>query len=95
MAVCDVYDALSSPRVYRKAWTPEAAMELLHREAGTKLDSRCVRALEKVVAELARERSDSRSLSAPAPAGAPFAPLVPQVATAFAAEPRRIDGQLG
>jgi HD-GYP domain-containing protein (c-di-GMP phosphodiesterase class II) len=95
MAVCDVYDALSSPRVYRKAWTPEAAMELLHREAGTKLDARCVTALEKVVAELAREGTESRGLPGPARAAASFAPLAPQVATAFAAEPRRIDGQLG
>jgi hypothetical protein len=53
LAVCDVYDALISTRVYREAWTHERAISLLHEEAGTKLDRRCVAALERV---LARER---------------------------------------
>jgi putative nucleotidyltransferase with HDIG domain len=33
LAVCDVYDALVSDRVYRPAWTPERALALLHDEA--------------------------------------------------------------
>jgi putative nucleotidyltransferase with HDIG domain len=50
LAVCDVYDALISNRVYRAAWTHEQAMALLHDEAGTKLDRRCVVALDRVLA---------------------------------------------
>jgi HD-GYP domain-containing protein (c-di-GMP phosphodiesterase class II) len=54
LAVCDVYDALISTRVYREAWTHDRALRLLHEEAGTKLDRRCVAALDRV---LARERT--------------------------------------
>jgi HD-GYP domain-containing protein (c-di-GMP phosphodiesterase class II) len=50
LAVCDVYDALISTRVYRDAFTHEQALALLHEEAGTKLDRRCVAALERVLA---------------------------------------------
>lgn len=50
MAVCDVYDALVSPRVYRDAWTHEDALALLHRDTGTAFDERCVAALERVLA---------------------------------------------
>jgi HD-GYP domain-containing protein (c-di-GMP phosphodiesterase class II) len=49
LTVCDVYDALVSPRVYRDAWTHEAAMALLHEETGTAFDARCVAALERVL----------------------------------------------
>jgi putative nucleotidyltransferase with HDIG domain len=49
LAVCDVYDALISNRVYREAWTHERAIALLHDEAGSKLDRRCVSALERVL----------------------------------------------
>jgi HD domain len=47
LAVCDVYDALVSDRVYRAAWTPERALALLHEEAG--YDQQVVKALERVV----------------------------------------------
>ena len=50
LAVCDVYDALRSERVYREAWTHERALGLLQEEAGTAFDARCVEALERVVA---------------------------------------------
>ena len=49
LAVCDVYDALVSPRVYRDAWPHERALALLRDEAGTRLDPRCVQALERVL----------------------------------------------
>jgi putative nucleotidyltransferase with HDIG domain len=49
LAVCDVYDALVSPRVYREAWTHDRALALLRDEAGTRLDARCVTALERVL----------------------------------------------
>jgi hypothetical protein len=54
LAVCDVYDALISKRVYREAWTHERAVALLREESGSSFDPSCVAALERV---LARERS--------------------------------------
>ena len=54
LAVCDVYDALRSTRVYREAWTHERAVALLRGAAGTEFDARCVDALERV---LGREQS--------------------------------------
>jgi putative nucleotidyltransferase with HDIG domain len=53
LAVCDVYDALISQRVYREAWTHERAVALLREESGSAFDPKCVAALERV---LARER---------------------------------------
>jgi putative nucleotidyltransferase with HDIG domain len=55
LAVCDVYDALRSDRVYREAWSHERAMSLLRDEAGTTLDARCVEALERVLDRVAPE----------------------------------------
>jgi putative nucleotidyltransferase with HDIG domain len=49
MGVCDVYDALMSTRVYRDAWSQERALALLHDEAGTAFDPRCVKALVRVL----------------------------------------------
>ncbi len=49
LTVCDVYDALVSDRVYRAAWTHAAALELLHGDAGTAFDPRCVVALEQLL----------------------------------------------
>jgi putative nucleotidyltransferase with HDIG domain len=51
LAVCDVYDALISRRVYRDAWSHERAVALLREESGTSFDARCVAALERVLAE--------------------------------------------
>jgi putative nucleotidyltransferase with HDIG domain len=50
LAVCDVYDALISRRVYRDAWTHEKAVALLREESGTSFDPKCVTALERVLA---------------------------------------------
>jgi HD-GYP domain-containing protein (c-di-GMP phosphodiesterase class II) len=50
LAVCDVFDALVSKRVYRDAWTPERALGLLRSETGTAFDANCVEALARVVA---------------------------------------------
>jgi putative nucleotidyltransferase with HDIG domain len=57
LAVCDVFDALLSKRVYRDAWRLEDALELISREAGTKFDPACVEALERVI----RREQDSES----------------------------------
>jgi putative nucleotidyltransferase with HDIG domain len=49
LGVCDVYDALISPRVYREAWPRARALALLRQGAGLEFDSRCVDALERVL----------------------------------------------
>jgi putative nucleotidyltransferase with HDIG domain len=49
MAVCDVFDALTSDRAYRQAWGIERALGLLRESAGSQFDAKCVHALEKVV----------------------------------------------
>ena len=54
LAVCDVYDALRSERVYRRAWAHDRALALLRDEAGTAFDARCVDALERVLAREGR-----------------------------------------
>ncbi len=48
LAVCDVYDALVSDRVYRAAWSPERALALL--QEPEQFDAACVAALEQVLA---------------------------------------------
>lgn len=49
IAVADVWDALTSDRVYRRAMSPERAREILVSEAGTKLDATCVAALLRII----------------------------------------------
>ena len=49
LALCDVYDALVSPRVYRPAWTVDDALALLREEAGTSFDPQCVEALMQIL----------------------------------------------
>jgi HD-GYP domain-containing protein (c-di-GMP phosphodiesterase class II) len=45
VTVADIFDALTSVRPYKNAWTNEAAFKELQKLAGSKLDSRCVIAL--------------------------------------------------
>jgi HD-GYP domain-containing protein (c-di-GMP phosphodiesterase class II) len=45
IAVADIFDALTSLRPYKKAWSNEAAFGLLRQLAGTRLDKECVEAL--------------------------------------------------
>ena len=69
LTVCDVYDALITPRVYRPAWSHERAMTLLHTDSGTAFDARCVDALEQVLAREAeatgREKSSRVRVAVP------------------------------
>jgi len=44
VAVADVYDALVSPRPYKKAWLEQEAQDYLHKNAGTQFDPICVEA---------------------------------------------------
>jgi HD-GYP domain-containing protein (c-di-GMP phosphodiesterase class II) len=72
LAVCDVYDALISKRVYRPAWSHEDAMALLRSESGTAFDERCVHALERVISGESATQPEQRAartpLRSPAPA---------------------------
>jgi HD domain-containing protein len=61
LAVCDVYDALISQRVYRPAWSSEDAMMFLRSEAGSSFDERCVAALERLV--LAEEHAATYAIA--------------------------------
>jgi hypothetical protein len=67
LAVCDVYDALVSSRVYRPAWGAQRALEHLRAEAGSAFDAKCVAALEQV---LAREQAPAVSAMSAAPSPA-------------------------
>ena len=48
VAVADVYDALTSERSYRKAWTHFEAMKYLKENKGTHFDPQCVDAWEQL-----------------------------------------------
>lgn len=51
VAVCDVYDALTSDRPYRSAWTKQQAIEYIRERSGTQFDPSVVNAfLQMVVA---------------------------------------------
>lgn len=50
IAVADMFDALTSSRAYRSAWTRERALEQVRQETGTHLDPACAAALERVSA---------------------------------------------
>jgi len=55
VAVADVWDALTSDRVYRQALSRAKAREIMVSEAGTKLDASCVNALMNVLDREERE----------------------------------------
>jgi putative nucleotidyltransferase with HDIG domain len=65
LAVCDVYDALISERVYREAWSPAQAFRTLAAEEGTGFDGRCVVALEDVIATAQERPARARVAAAP------------------------------
>jgi putative nucleotidyltransferase with HDIG domain len=48
-AVVDVYDALTSDRPYRKAWSKEEALKYIHEESGTHFDPQVVEAFLKTI----------------------------------------------
>lgn len=57
VAVADIFDALTSERPYKKAWSNKEAFQELQSLAGTKLDISCVNALcsnEKKIEEIQR-----------------------------------------
>ena len=52
VAVADVFDALTSKRTYKEAWSNEEALETLKQMAGEQLDKDCVRALIENIGEI-------------------------------------------
>lgn len=60
VAVADVFDALTSRRPYKEAWTNEKAFEFLHAMTGQKFDAQCVEALMENHAEVARIQQQYR-----------------------------------
>jgi len=55
LAVADVYDALTTSRAYRTAWTPAAALEELQRGAGSHFDPAVVAAFVEIADGLSEE----------------------------------------
>jgi diguanylate cyclase (GGDEF)-like protein/putative nucleotidyltransferase with HDIG domain len=55
MAAADVYDALTSSRSYRGAWTHERAVETINNDAGTHFDPRVVDAFNNVIHKVVQE----------------------------------------
>ena len=65
VAVADVFDALTSIRPYKKAWTFQSALEYVQNNSGKHFDPDCVRAFQKrvdAVAQVMRELEDSATL---------------------------------
>ena len=52
VAVADVYDALTTQRVYKPAWSSEKAFELIRESAGTHFDPQCVAAFLEIRDEI-------------------------------------------
>ncbi|MGE5546391.1 MAG: HD domain-containing phosphohydrolase [Solirubrobacterales bacterium] len=64
VAVADVFDALTSPRSYKPAWTNEAAMSYLIEQAGRKFDKSAVEMLAKSQAAIADIQSQFTEVEA-------------------------------
>ena len=63
VAVADIFDALTSSRPYKDAWSNEKAFDMLKEMAGTKLDQDCVGALvnnEEKILEIQKDFKENR-----------------------------------
>jgi len=69
LMVADIYDALTDDRVYRPAWPPWQAFELLDSYAGNALDRGCVEALHDVLSP-----ASTPGMTHAEPRGAPTLP---------------------
>lgn len=58
MAVADVYDALTSSRSYRSAWTHERAIATIHRDSGSHFDPAVVEAFDAIIENVIREMAE-------------------------------------
>ncbi|MCR4787778.1 MAG: HD domain-containing protein [Lachnospiraceae bacterium] len=52
MAVADVFDALSSPRVYKPAFSIEKSIEIIKEGSGTQFDPKCVEVFMEALTEV-------------------------------------------
>ena len=52
MAVADVFDALTSKRVYKPAFPPEKALQIIEESSGTQFDPKCVEAFMDSLTEV-------------------------------------------
>ena len=52
MAVADVFDALTSPRVYKQAYPLDMALNILQENAGTQFDPKCVEVFMEALPEV-------------------------------------------
>ncbi len=52
VAVCDVFDALTSKRPYKKAYSIEKTMEIIESKSGTDFEPRLVEAFKKLLPEM-------------------------------------------
>ena len=57
VALADVFDALTSPRVYKNAWTVDDAVAHIQREAGKHFDPSVVAAFEDCLDQLLEIRA--------------------------------------
>lgn len=68
MAVADVYDALTSSRSYRSAWTHEKAFDVICKDAGTHFDPVVVEAFKEIIQSVIEEMAlDGEGPLAPRP----------------------------
>lgn len=56
--VCDLYDALSTDRPYRKAWTRERTLTMLQEQAGIEVDPELVKAFVRLVHRADQPRTE-------------------------------------
>jgi len=55
-SICDVFDALTSIRPYKDAWTPERALEFINAESGKHFDPELVKVFNQVYPDIAALR---------------------------------------
>ncbi|MFT3857545.1 MAG: two-component system response regulator [Aquabacterium sp.] len=72
VAVADVFDALTTERPYKKAWTVEAAVEVLHKDAGKHFDPTVVALFDRVMPRILEIKERwAETTKAPAPEAPP------------------------
>ena len=58
VAIADVYDALTSKRVYKPAFSHDRAVELILKDTGSRFDPRIIEVFQKCTNEFARIRAE-------------------------------------
>jgi HD-GYP domain-containing protein (c-di-GMP phosphodiesterase class II) len=59
-ALVDVWDALTSDRPYRKAWTKEKTLEYIKEQSGKHFDPQCVGTFIKLVTDRRSDHEDRK-----------------------------------